>query len=268
MAGLAFNCRDYDLHSDWYKCKHFVAQSQELCDTSSWVVLSSLVDAEDAVMGKIIEVLRRTDSMEGLVILEQYTIQPERHEVFNMPVLVPKRHEEAVFLLLNPKDIQFAFNVQHDCSSGTCKPSGKRPVLQERQETRLEECFIEHDSLAERLREGREARKAKNAATAAARKALKPGASKVAKRKKTATGLKRTRTGDAGRKSGGRGVSPRDLGEPGGDSDSESGEEGDGGGGKMKKTRNGQAERLRRKSAAASSRIETPGPQSASECQL
>ncbi|KAJ7790580.1 hypothetical protein B0H14DRAFT_2180915, partial [Mycena olivaceomarginata] len=44
-------------------------------------------------------------------------------------------------------DIRFAFNAQHDCSSGTCKPYGKWPVLQERQKTQLEECFIEHDSL-------------------------------------------------------------------------------------------------------------------------
>jgi hypothetical protein len=113
MAGLAFNCRDYDLDSEWYKCKHFVAQSQELCDTSLWVVSSSPVDAEDAVMGKIVEVLRRTDSMDGLVILEQYTIQPERHEVFNMPVLVPKRREEAVFLLLNPKVSIFSTTLSH-----------------------------------------------------------------------------------------------------------------------------------------------------------
>jgi hypothetical protein len=55
------------------------------------------------VIGKVVEVLRRTDSMDGLVILEQYTIQPKRHEVFNMPVLAPKRCEEAVILLLNPK---------------------------------------------------------------------------------------------------------------------------------------------------------------------
>jgi hypothetical protein len=70
---------------------------------SSWVVSSNPVDAAEAVMGKVVEILRRTDSIEGLVILEQYTIQPERHELFNMPVLVPKRREEAVFLLLKPK---------------------------------------------------------------------------------------------------------------------------------------------------------------------
>jgi hypothetical protein len=108
-AALAFNCRDYDLDSEWYDCKNFVAQSGELCGTRSWVVSSS-PGAEDIVMGKVVEVLRRTDSMEGLLILEQYMIQPERHEVFNMPVLAPKRREEAVFLLLNPKVSYSGFN--------------------------------------------------------------------------------------------------------------------------------------------------------------
>jgi hypothetical protein len=107
-AALAFNCRDYDLASEWYDCKNFVAQSRELCGTHSWVVSSS-PGAEDIVMGKVVEVLRRTDSMEGLLILEQYMIQPERHEVFNMPVLAPKRREEAVFLL-NPKVSYSGFN--------------------------------------------------------------------------------------------------------------------------------------------------------------
>ncbi|KAJ7863408.1 hypothetical protein B0H13DRAFT_1638198, partial [Mycena leptocephala] len=48
-------------------------------------------------------------------------------------------------------DIKFSFNVQHDCSSGSCKPSGRRPVLQERQETNLKESFIEHDSRVSRF---------------------------------------------------------------------------------------------------------------------
>jgi hypothetical protein len=102
-AALAFNCKDYDLASEWYKCKNLVAQSEEVCDTSSWVFSSSPIDPENAVMGKVVDVLRRTDSMEGLVILEQYELQPERHALFNMPVLAPRRREEAVFLLLKPK---------------------------------------------------------------------------------------------------------------------------------------------------------------------
>ncbi|KAJ7803687.1 hypothetical protein B0H14DRAFT_2384364 [Mycena olivaceomarginata] len=49
------------------------------------------------------------------------------------------------------EEVRFAFNVQHDCSSGIYKASGKRPVLQERQETELEECYIEHNSLVSRF---------------------------------------------------------------------------------------------------------------------
>ncbi|KAJ7808637.1 hypothetical protein B0H14DRAFT_2180932, partial [Mycena olivaceomarginata] len=45
------------------------------------------------------------------------------------------------------KDIKFGFNVHHKCSSGTCKVSGKKSVLQERIQTTLETTFIEHDSL-------------------------------------------------------------------------------------------------------------------------
>ncbi|KAJ7347294.1 hypothetical protein DFH08DRAFT_670751, partial [Mycena albidolilacea] len=48
-------------------------------------------------------------------------------------------------------EVRFAFNVQHDCSSGTCTPTGKRPTLQERQETQLEESFIEHDAQVRRF---------------------------------------------------------------------------------------------------------------------
>ncbi|KAJ7818587.1 hypothetical protein B0H14DRAFT_2264729, partial [Mycena olivaceomarginata] len=48
-------------------------------------------------------------------------------------------------------EVRFAFNVQHDCSSGTCKPTGKRPIFQERQETQLEESFIEHDAQVSRF---------------------------------------------------------------------------------------------------------------------
>ncbi|KAJ7904831.1 hypothetical protein B0H13DRAFT_2510580 [Mycena leptocephala] len=102
QASLAFNCGDYDLDSRWYKCKNTVVQSQEVCDIHSWVVSSSPVPREDAVMGRIVEILQREASTEAVVILEQFAIQPERHELFNMPFLRPKRREEAVFLILKP----------------------------------------------------------------------------------------------------------------------------------------------------------------------
>ncbi|KAJ7924239.1 hypothetical protein B0H13DRAFT_2230060 [Mycena leptocephala] len=246
QASLAFNCNAYDLNSEWYKCKNIVAQSQEICDTHSWIVSSSPVPQEDAVMGRIVEILQKIDSAEGIVVLEQYVLQPDRHELFNMPVLCPKRREEA--------DIKFGFNVQHDCTSGSCKPSGRRPVLQEPKETNLEESFIEHDihvsrflistsslhnphllrrilrpaliqplplwadrvllhqKQAERLRTGRDAKKIKNAAAAEARRALKAAEG----------GAKRKRNNQAGRKSKKRRIilSDDELSEPDCDSDS------------------------------------------------
>jgi hypothetical protein len=60
------------------------------------------VPREDAVMGRIVEILQCDASTEAVVILEQFTIQPERYELFNMPFLRPKRREEAVFLILKP----------------------------------------------------------------------------------------------------------------------------------------------------------------------
>ena len=43
------------------------------------------------------------------------------------------------------QDIEFDFNVQHDCSFAGCGPTGKRPCVQERIESsKATESFIEH----------------------------------------------------------------------------------------------------------------------------
>ena len=43
------------------------------------------------------------------------------------------------------QDIEFDFNVQHDCSFAGCGPTGKRPCVQERIESsEATESFIEH----------------------------------------------------------------------------------------------------------------------------
>jgi hypothetical protein len=62
-------------------------------------------------MGRIVDILQREDSMEALVILEQFAIQPERHELFSMPFLCPKRREEPVFLILKPTVRIFFFYI-------------------------------------------------------------------------------------------------------------------------------------------------------------
>ena len=48
-------------------------------------------------------------------------------------------------LTLTVQDIEFDFNVQHDCSFAGCGPTGKRPRVQERIESaKATESFIEH----------------------------------------------------------------------------------------------------------------------------
>ncbi|KAF8144720.1 hypothetical protein K438DRAFT_1910920 [Mycena galopus ATCC 62051] len=145
-ASVAFNGANYELDSQWYRCKTVVSQSQEICQNNSWVVSASPTPTEDVAIGRIVDILQQTNSSDAIVIIEQFLVQPTRHDIFNMPFLTPRRREESVFLVLKPKDVKFSFNVQHDCSSGSCKASGKRAVLQERQATKIQESFVEHDS--------------------------------------------------------------------------------------------------------------------------
>jgi hypothetical protein len=103
QASLAFNSSEYDLDSEWFKCKTVVSQSQEICHAHCWIVSNSPVPQEQVAIGKIVDILQRIDLTQSIVILEQYLVQPERHEIFNMPFMAPRRREEAVFLILNPK---------------------------------------------------------------------------------------------------------------------------------------------------------------------
>ncbi|KAJ7501897.1 hypothetical protein B0H11DRAFT_2155297 [Mycena galericulata] len=99
-ASLAFNGTNYDPNSEWYRCKSLTSQSQEICLRDSWVVCRSPVPNEDTAIGRITEILQRINSTESIVVLEQYIVQPERHLIFNMPFLIPRRREETVFLVL------------------------------------------------------------------------------------------------------------------------------------------------------------------------
>ncbi|KAK7018538.1 hypothetical protein R3P38DRAFT_2784347 [Favolaschia claudopus] len=144
-ACKAFKGTDYAANSEWLHCKSVISGSQEVCLKDSWVIAKSPVPDEDFTTGRITEILQQTDSSRAIVVIEQYVVQPQRHAKFNMSFVSPHGREETVLLVLKPTDIMFTLNVQHDCSGGTCKASGKRPVLQDRRATQIEELFIEHD---------------------------------------------------------------------------------------------------------------------------
>ncbi|KDR73407.1 hypothetical protein GALMADRAFT_48393, partial [Galerina marginata CBS 339.88] len=45
------------------------------------------------------------------------------------------------------QDIEFLYNVQHDCVLAKCTASGKHAVLQERVESGVFDAFIEHNPI-------------------------------------------------------------------------------------------------------------------------
>jgi hypothetical protein len=102
-APLAFNCQDYDPNSEWYRCRSLISQSQEACHKDYWVVSSSPFPGEETVTGRIIEILQTVDSTAAIVILEQFVMQNQRHEVYNLTFTKPRRREEAVFFILKPE---------------------------------------------------------------------------------------------------------------------------------------------------------------------
>jgi len=56
----------------------------------------------------------------------------------------------ALYSIIYPpriQDIDFLYNVQHDCPLAKCTASGKQPLMQERVESGLIKTYIEHQSL-------------------------------------------------------------------------------------------------------------------------
>lgn len=98
----------------------------------------------------------------GIAVIDVFVVATTRHDKFGMPYLV-RRQVDPSFIVVDTKvfviaantlsdkitsfvqDIEFDFNVQHDCSFAGCGPTGKRPRVQERIESpEATESFIEH----------------------------------------------------------------------------------------------------------------------------
>ena len=116
------------------------------------------------VVGRITELLAEHEfNGSGIATIEEFVVAPTRHKGFGMPYLV-WRQEDPSFIIVHTKvflprstpynyvsvnsnrqDIEFDFNVQHDCSFAGCGPTGKRPHVQERvKSTEATESFVEH----------------------------------------------------------------------------------------------------------------------------
>ncbi|KDQ20410.1 hypothetical protein BOTBODRAFT_183201 [Botryobasidium botryosum FD-172 SS1] len=123
-------------------CKYVVATSGDKCDVGSWVFATSPINSKIAV-GQIVEILTGNASDPPLVTLDVFEIRPRRHDIYGLPVLA-RRMNEQVYMVIPGDKIKFSINVQHGCRLAGCRATGRRRVMQERQETTQTQATIEH----------------------------------------------------------------------------------------------------------------------------
>jgi hypothetical protein len=99
-------------------------------------------------------------------VLDVYQLASTRHDVFHMPILARRQGEASYlilpaivscflssqlsqsFIIVTLQNIQFDFNVQHDCGFAKCRAAGTRPRVQERLQSDVIETFIIHEPLS------------------------------------------------------------------------------------------------------------------------
>ncbi|KAJ7450619.1 hypothetical protein FB451DRAFT_1186723 [Mycena latifolia] len=146
-AAHALNYGLYSPESTWSKCVYVISESLDECLVGSWVFAKTQTNKvcpptarsdassrkfQDAPRsGRISDILVDPTSGVVLVVLELFQVLSSRDKVYGMPVL----------------NIQFKFNVQHDCSSAKCEASGVRLRMQERVKSDQTDNYIIHKSL-------------------------------------------------------------------------------------------------------------------------
>ncbi|KAJ7653815.1 hypothetical protein B0H17DRAFT_957259 [Mycena rosella] len=144
-ASAAINIASYQLTSTWRHCINVVAKSLDICPLLSWVYAISPVTVRNApTLGRINNIL--TNELSSIIVLDVFHISDERHPIFNLPIL-SRRQGEKTLLIIPSTNVQFIFNVQHDCYSAECTASGTRAKMQERVESDVTESFVKHQPL-------------------------------------------------------------------------------------------------------------------------
>ncbi|KAJ7429669.1 hypothetical protein B0H11DRAFT_1766833 [Mycena galericulata] len=139
----AVNHGSYSPEPIWEPCVNVVSKSRDVCPILSWVyAISPLTNSP--VIGRIVHILWSPDR--SVVVLDLFQVADQRHEIYNLPKLF-RRQDEKTLLIVPSTNIQFIFNVQHDCYSAKCTASGTRAKMQERMKSSLTESFIEHQPL-------------------------------------------------------------------------------------------------------------------------
>ncbi|KAF7368224.1 hypothetical protein MVEN_00142300 [Mycena venus] len=139
-AKIAMNITSYDISSTWQRCIHVISKSRDVCPLLSWVYVICPV-TNQPTLGRIKDIF--TSATGSVVILDVFRISEERHPIWNLPKL-SRRQGEQTLLIVPSTNIEFVFNVQHDCYAAKCIASGSRVKKQERVDSNITESFIEH----------------------------------------------------------------------------------------------------------------------------
>ncbi|KAJ7302771.1 hypothetical protein DFH08DRAFT_826366 [Mycena albidolilacea] len=149
-AKVAMNIGSYTMDTTWQRCKTVVSKSRDECPLLSWVYVICPV-TNTPTLGRIHDIFTSTNG--SVVILDVFRILSERHSIWNLPKLARRQGEQTLLIVpsTNDQNVQFIFNVQHDCYSAKCVASGSRAKKQERVDSNVNEAFIEHQPLEEHV---------------------------------------------------------------------------------------------------------------------
>ncbi|KAJ7902787.1 hypothetical protein B0H14DRAFT_2555274 [Mycena olivaceomarginata] len=146
-AKVAMNIGSYTMDTTWQRCKTVVSKSRDECALLSWVYVIFPV-TNTPTLGRIHDIFTSTTG--SVVILDVFRILSKHHSIWNLPKLA-RRQGEQTLLIVPSVNVQFIFNVQHDCYSAKCVASGSRAKKQERVDSNVNEAFIEHQPLEEHV---------------------------------------------------------------------------------------------------------------------
>ncbi|KAI0683585.1 hypothetical protein BC835DRAFT_1409372 [Cytidiella melzeri] len=132
----------------WFGCTSLVATSGDKCEVETWVVARSPLDPDDNLLGRIIEILAHEDCSKAYAVVDAFDLAADQHIVWEMPHLI-RRFGEKRSVIVSCTDIQFSFNVQHDCPRAQCSTTGSRVITQEQIDSGQTESHVEHCLLDE-----------------------------------------------------------------------------------------------------------------------
>ncbi|KAJ7704692.1 hypothetical protein B0H14DRAFT_3646238 [Mycena olivaceomarginata] len=128
----------------WTTCKYVVSHTGDICPKQSWVFFkckNTDTILAGCICNIVIPVTASTQHNMCVVLVRQFVVSATRDERMNMPVLSPFQNTH----LVEPENILFCFNAQHDCVGSNCQvvTDGER-IMQEHQTTGLTQAVIHH----------------------------------------------------------------------------------------------------------------------------